>query len=374
VDKLGSELLVRVGEAAIREEERALVAAAIDRGEIGHYGRHVREFEQLFSNFCGVDHGVATSSGTSALHLALVALGIGPGDEVILPTLTMIATANAVRYTGASPVLADCNPTTWTIDPERIVEKVTRRTRAILPVHLYGHPCDMDEIGAIAADHDLRVIEDAAQAHGAEYRGSRAGSFGDASAFSFYVNKVVTTGEGGMVVTNDHKLAERARRLRDQAFDPLDRFRHNELGFNYRMTNLQAAVGVGQMKRIDEIVARKRYVADRYRTLLSEVDGLTLPPEEPWARSVFWMFAVLVEDPFGLTRDELMRSLARAGVETRRFFLPVHCQPIYVDLYDPEAYPVAEELARKGLYLPSGMGLSDHDIDLVARMVVECRQ
>jgi perosamine synthetase len=364
---------VRVGEAAIRDEERELVTAAISRGEIGHFGRHVREFEELFSGYCGVAHGVATSSGTTALHLALAALGVGPGDEVILPTMTMIATANAVRYTGASPVLADCDPVTWTVDPERIAAKVTRRTKAILPVHLYGHPCAMDRIGEVARNHGLIVVEDAAQAHGAECRGRRAGSFGDASAFSFYVNKVVTTGEGGMVVTNDDTLAERSRRLRDQAFDPHDRFRHSELGFNYRMTNLQAAVGVGQMRRIDSIVRRKRDIADRYRQRLAGIPGLTLPPEEPWARSVFWMFAVLVERPYGLTRDELMRALARRGVETRRFFVPIHCQPIYRDLYDPDAYPVAEELAEKGLYLPSGVGLSNEDIDLVARMVVECR-
>jgi perosamine synthetase len=367
------EPLVRVGEPAIGDDERALVNAAMDRGEIGHFGRHVREFEQLFSRFCGVNYGVAASSGTGALHLALAALGIGPGDEVILPTLTMIATANAVRYTGASPVLVDCEPNTWTMDPDQIAEKMTDRTRAIIAVHLFGHPCDMNRIRDIADKHDVRLIEDAAQAHGAECRGVRTGCFGDISAFSFYVNKVITTGEGGMVVTNDSDLAARARRLGDQAFDPLDRFRHSELGFNYRMTNLQAALGVGQMKRIEQIIARKRYIADRYHALLSGVRGLTLPHEEPWARSVFWMFAILVEDDFGLTRDQLMTFLARRGIETRRFFIPIHSQPIYTDLYEAEAYLVADQLSLKGLYLPSGLGMSDDDIDLVSRMVIECR-
>jgi perosamine synthetase len=374
VDRPASDVRVRVGEAAIREPERALVCAAIERGEIGHFGRHVPEFERLFSGYCGAVHGVAASSGTAALHLAVAALGIGPGDEVILPSLTMIATANAVRYTGASPVLADSDPQTWTIDPERVAERVTKRTRAVIPVHLYGHPCDMDAIAAVAGANGLKVIEDAAQAHGALYKGRRAGSFGDANAFSFYVNKVVTTGEGGMVVTNDDVVSARARKLRDQAFDPRDRFRHDELGFNYRMTNLQAAVGVGQMTRIDEIVARKRDIAHRYSAMLADVPGLTPPPEMPWARSVFWMYALLVDDAFGLTRDELMRALAHRGVETRRFFVPVHCQPIYSELYDATAYPVAEGLGRRGLYLPSGVGLSNDEIDHVAQMVIECRR
>ncbi len=364
-----SESTVRVGQPLLGGDESRLVCEAISRGEIAHFGPFVRELEERFSAYCGVRFGVATSSGTAALHVAMAAAGIGPGDEVIVPALTMIATANAVTYTGATPVTADVEDVTWTLDAESVAAKLTERTRAIVPVHLYGHPCDMDALAEVVEGRDVLLVEDAAEAHGAEYRGRRAGSLGDMAAFSFYLNKVMTTGEGGMLVTDRPEVAAAARSLRDQAFEPDNRFVHRVLGFNYRMTNLQAAVGVAQVRRIDELVARKRRTAGRYRALLSGVPGLRLPPEASWASSVFWMFAMLVEEDFGMGRDELMRELAARGIETRPFFVPIHRQPLYGPLLRNERHPVAERLAACGLYLPSGTGLTDAEIDRVTEAV-----
>ena len=363
---------VKVGQPWLGEDEHRLVCQAIQQGEIGHFGPFVGELEERFSAFCGVGHGVAVSSGTAALHVALAAAGIGTGHEVIVPTLTMIATANAVTYTGATPVAVDVDAETWTIDPDAVAAALSPRTRAVLPVHLYGHPCDMDGlVHVLAGRDDVVVVEDAAEAHGAEYQGRRAGSLGHAAAFSFYLNKVLTTGEGGMVVTDDTELAARARKLRDQAFEADNRFVHRMLGFNYRMTNLQAAVGVAQVRRVDELVRRKRDNAARYRRLLAGVPGLRLPPEAPWARSVFWMFAVLVEDEFGIARDDLMAALAQRGIETRPFFVPLHLQPLYVTVLGPGRHPVAEDLSARGLYLPSGTGLEPGEVDRVVEAIAD---
>lgn len=362
---------VKVGEPWLGDDELRLVCDAMARGEIGHFGGYVRELEELFSTHCQARFGVATSSGTAALHLSLASVGIGPGDEVIVPALTMIATANAVRYTGAMPTFADVDPDTWTLDPACVDRLLTPRTRAVLPVHLYGHPCDMDALSAVLAGRDLLVVEDAAEAHGAEYRGRRAGSLGDVAAFSFYLNKVITTGEGGMVVTDDSAIAAAARSLRDQAFEPGARFVHRVLGFNYRMMNLQAALGVAQVRRIDELVRRKRDNAERYRRLLAGVPGLRMPPEASWATSVFWMFAVLVTDEFGIDRDALMAALAERGIETRAFFVPLHRQPLYASVSRDAACPVAERLSARGLYLPSGTGLTFAEIDLVVDAIGE---
>lgn len=363
--------LIKVGQPWLGDDEYRLVCDAMARGDIGYFGAFVREFEERFSAYCGTRFGVAASSGTAALHLSLAAAGIGAGDEVIVPTLTMIATANAVTYTGARPVIADVDSETWTLDPNAVVSQLTARTRAIVAVHLYGHPCDMDALRDLAAERDVVIVEDAAEAHGSEYRGRRAGSLGDVAAFSFYVNKVVTTGEGGMVLTDDSATAAAARSLRNQAFQPEARFVHSTLGFNYRMTNLQAAVGVAQVRRIEQLVARKRENAAHYRRLLANVPGLRLPPEAPWARSVFWMFAVLVEDDFGLDRDAVMRALADRGIETRPFFVPLHRQPLYATLFADRPCPVADWVSARGLYLPSGTGLTPSEIERVVQAVAE---
>ncbi len=349
--------------------ERRYVAECIESNWISSAGRFVHAFEASFAAAAGCTHGVACASGTAALHLALATLGIGPGDEVIVPTFTMIATANAVTYTGATAVLVDAEPETWNLDVQQVAARVTPRTRAIVAVHTYGHPAAMQPLDEIARRHRLALLEDAAEAHGAVYRGAAVGSLGDAAAFSFYGNKIVTTGEGGMVTTNDESFARTARRLRDHAFSPDRHFWHPYLGFNYRMSNLQAAVGLAQTERLPQLAAARRRNARRYGERLAAVPGLTLPGERPEVESVFWMYALLVEDDFGCSRDELRRRLARRGIETRTFFIPVHLQPIYFRRHRGERYPVAEELCRKGLYLPSGPALSEAEIDRVAREV-----
>jgi perosamine synthetase len=293
-------------------------------------------------------------------------MGIGAGDEVIVPSFNLIVAANAVILTGARPVLVDVDARTWCLDPALVEEKITPRTRAIIAVHIYGHPCDMDAIMAVAARHGLRVIEDGAEAHGAEYKGRRVGAIGDAGCFSFYGNKIITTGEGGMVVTDDRALAAQMRLLRNQAFEE-PRFVHRFVGFNYRLTNIQAAIGLAQVERIDERVAHKRAMAGWYSRLLAGAAGVTLPAEEPWAKNVYWMYGIVLDEAFGPNRDETMRALAAHGVETRAFFHPMHQQPVFRDGADPRfpdvrgAYPVSERLGRCGLYLPSGSAITEDD-------------
>lgn len=348
------------------EKELEYVSDAVRSGWISSQGQYVSEFEEAFSHYCGVRYGVAVTSGTTALHLALVVLEVGPGDEVIMPPITHIACANMVTLTGAKPVLVDCARDTWGIDPAKIEEKVTSRTKAIMVVHLYGHPVDMDPILEIADKYGLYGIEDAAEAHGAEYKERKAGSLGHIGCFSFYANKIITTGEGGMIVTNDADLAAKARKLRDQAYEKERRFWHQELGFNYRMTNPQAAIGVAQMERIDQFINIRRRNAQLYNNLLSEVPGLTLPPEVRWAKNVYWMYSILVDDSFGMSRDELMAYLRKQGIDTRPFFYPIHLQPLYADQFKDEIYPIAEELSVKGMNLPSGNELTEAEVRRIA--------
>ncbi|MDH7513666.1 MAG: aminotransferase class I/II-fold pyridoxal phosphate-dependent enzyme [Clostridiales bacterium] len=379
------ESLIPVNEPLIGRNALAYVTQCIETGWVSSSGSFIPRFEQEFARYLGVKHAITTTSGTTALHLAMASLGLGPGDEVIIPALTMIAVPYAVLYTGGEPVFVDVDPEIFAIDPEKVREfidkncsfdskkrkllnKRTGRTvSAIVPVHLYGHPCAMDEIMAVARSYNLAVIEDAAEAHGALYfpagnkaAGRLAGTIGLAGCFSFYANKIVTTGEGGMVVTDDDALAERARRLKDLAHDPERRFLHTELGFNYRMTNLQAAIGVAQLEEIDRFIAIKREMAQTYQELLSGVPGLVCPQEKEWARSVYWMYTVLVEKEFGLSRDELMRQLRERGVDTRTFFVPCHKQPLFQAKaeYRKLSFPVSEALSEKGLYLPSGLALT----------------
>jgi len=363
--------LIPVNEPRLGALERSYLLDCLDSGWISSRGPYLARFEQEFAAYCGVRHGVATTNGTAALHVALAALGIGAGDEVILPALTMAATAFAVVYTGATPVLVDSEPLRGNLDPTQLEATITPRTRAILVVHLYGHPVDMDPIHEIAQRHGLPIVEDAAEAHGATCRGRRAGSLGTIACFSFYANKIVTSGEGGMVVTDDDALADRALRLRDMAHSPTQRFLHEELGFNYRLTNLQAALGLAQLHQIDASLARKRSMAARYRERLAGIPGLRLPDEAPWAQNVYWMYAVVVDEPFPLDRDALMAALAAEGIETRSFFIPMHLQPAlrHLGLFAGEEYPVAEDLGRRGLYLPSGLAITDEQIDLVAATI-----
>jgi perosamine synthetase len=289
-------------------------------------------------------------------------LGIKKGDEVIIPDLTFVATANAVTYCNAKPVFVDSHPEYWCIDPEKIEEKITPTTKAIIPVHLYGHPCDMDAILDIARDHNLYVVEDAAEAHGAEYKGKKAGIFGDISCFSFYGNKIITTGEGGMCLTNNEELAEKARMLRDHAMSKEKRYWHEVIGFNYRLTNLQAAVGVAQLEKIGKIIETKRRNAELYSEELKDLEGTGLiisHPEMKWAKCVYWMYCILIEDKLGISRDDLMSELRKNEIDTRPFFYPMHVIPPYKN---NKRFQIAEEISRKGINLPSGVSLTEEKI------------
>lgn len=363
--------MIEVFEPVIGEEEIEAVVAALRRGEIsGSFGESIPRFEQEFAEYCGCKYGVAVSNGSTALHLAVAAAGIGLGDEVLVSASTNIATALAVIHNGATPVPVDSEDVTWNLNLDLIGDLVTSKTKAIIPVHLYGHPVDMDRLMEIARRHNLLVIEDCAESHGATCRGRMTGSFGEMACFSFYANKVITTGEGGMITTNDEHLAERLRLLRNLAFTK-PRFRHEEAGFNFRMTGYQAAMGHAQFLKIDHIIAEKRRVAATYNRFLSGIDGLQLPYEAEWARNVYWMYAVVVQPEFGITRDELMKRLYAAGIDTRTFFCPMNQQPCLQARPDFREVPcpVADGLWNKGLYLPSTYTLSEDAIKQVAEAV-----
>jgi perosamine synthetase len=349
------------------ERERTYVAEAMASGWLSSRGPFVARFEATFAAFCGAPHGIAAASGTTALHLALAALRLGPGDEVIVPACTMIGSVNPVRYVGATPVVVDVAPGSWTLDPERVAAAMTPRTKAIVVTHLYGHPADVDALRAAAPG--IPIVEDAAEAHGAEWRGRRAGSLGDIAAFSFYANKILTTGEGGMVVTARADLAERCRSLRDHAFGPdATRYEHREVGFSYRMSSLQAAVGLAQAERAAELVGKSRRVGARYRAALAGVPGLQLQGEVPGAQSACWVFPLVVREGGAATRDGLRAGLTRAGIESRDLFHPIHRQPAYADCAGALC-PVAERLGERGLYLPSGPGRTDEEVDAVIAAV-----
>ncbi len=358
--------MIPVNQPAIAKNALKYVSDCIKTGWVSSAGSYINRFEEAFAKFIGVKYAVTTTNGTTALHLALAALGIGPADEVILPDHTMFACADAICYTGAKPVAIDAQRDTWNIDTAKIEAKITKHTKAIMPVHLYGHPADMDPIMRLAKKYDLYVVEDAAEAHGALYKGKTVGSFGTINAFSLYANKIVTSGEGGMVVTNDKKLAERARTLHDLAHSPKRRFLHEEIGFNYRLTNMQAALGLAQLEEVNKFIKKKLWMADLYNKLLADVQGLSLPPQKPWARNVYWMYAILVEDGFGINRNRLQQQLKERSIDTRTFFIPLHKQPALIKLgyYDgnEREFPVSDEISRRGLYLPSGLAITETQI------------
>ncbi len=316
--------MIPVCEPVLNGREMKYVSDCLETNWISSAGKYISLFEEKFSAYCNVPHGIACSNCTAGLHMSYLALGIGPGDEVLIPDFTLIVSANTVILAGAKPVLVDVDPRTWCMDATKIEAKITPRTKAIMVVHMYGHPCDMEAICKIAKQHNLFVIEDCAQAHGAEVNGGKAGSFGDVSCFSFYGNKILTTGEGGMVLCKDEKIAKKLRLLRDQGFqDP--RFVHEVMGFNYRMTNIQAAIGVAQTEMVEEKIAEKRRIGATYNELLAGNPFFTLPYEEPWAKNVYWMYGILVDESFGNTRDELMKKLKAKGVDTRAFSAACTC-------------------------------------------------
>lgn len=362
----GRRAFIAVAEPSIGERELELVADAVRSGWVSSLGEYVTAFEDELASRCGVAHAVATSNGTAALHLALAVVGVGPGDEVIVPSLTFVATAAAVRYLGASTILADSDRAHWCVDPVDVAKRVSPRTRALVAVDLYGHPADMDALADITNEHGLVLVEDAAEALGAAYRERPAGGLGSIGVLSFYGNKLITTGEGGALLTDDSALAERARFLRDHAMDPNRRYWHGEIGFNYRITNLQAALGVAQLERLDEFLARKRAIAAAYRAGLQDIPGVILQEEAAWASSSWWMTTLRINAAHGVDRDELAARLRTDGVDSRPAFVPVHLLPPYRQ-QDP--LPVAEAVGSEGLSLPSGTSLTDSELEYVIASV-----
>jgi perosamine synthetase len=371
--------MIPVNEPLLTGNEQKYVTDCIRTGWVSSAGKYINEFESGWAAYCGKKYGVAVSNGTTALDVAVHCLGLKPGDEVILPSFTIISCALAVVKNGGVPVLVDCDRETWNMDPTQVQEKITVKTKAIMPVHIYGHPVEMDPLLDLAEDHKLAVIEDAAEAHGAEYKSGRTkswqrcGSFGTFSCFSFYANKLVTTGEGGMVLTDDDVLVKKARSYRDLCFQPQQRFLHEHLGHNYRLTNIQAALGVAQIERMDEIIAKKRSMAREYTRLLKDIPQIQLPVEKTWARSVYWMYALVLSEKTGMNNREFASRLFEKGIDTRPFFIGMHEQPAFrkIGLFRDEHYPVTERIARQGLYLPSGLTLTDSQIQEVATIVHE---
>ena len=366
-------MLIPVNAPVISPEAKKNLMDAVESGWISSAGKYLSEFEENFAKIYGVKQAIAVANGTAALHVALMALGIKAGDEVIVPAFTMAASWLAVMYTGAKPVFVDCERETYNIAVDKIVAKITKRTKAIMPVHIYGHPCEMTAIMEIAQRYKLAVIEDAAEVHGATYQGKLAGTFGEIGCFSFYANKIITTGEGGMIITDSLELAEKCRKLKD-LHHSATRFIHDGLGYNYRLTNMQAALGVGELQHLDEYVEKKIWLADLYNQLLADVPGLKLPITKPGVKNVFWMYAILVDqEKFGLDRDELRRALKDRGVETRDFFYAPSDQPVLKDIIGAERFPNTEFIAAHGLYLPSGLNLTEEQINFVCQKIKEIR-
>jgi perosamine synthetase len=368
-----SDRFIPVAAPVLAGNEKAYVLDCIESAWISSCGKYVEQFERAFADFCGVRHAVSCNSGTAALHVALLALGVGPGDEVIVPTLTFVATANAVTYCGARPRFVDVDPDTWTLDPALIEAKITARTKAILPVHLYGHVANIDAITEIARRHNLFVVEDAAEAHGAKFRGQRVGSLTEVAAFSFYGNKIISCGEGGMVVTDSDEIGRYAGQLRGQGMDPERRYWFPIIGYNYRMPNLTAAVGLAQLERIDWHVDRRREVAAWYRDLLRDVPGIRWQTKMDGRGNVDWLFTIVLEEEIRVTRDDVMARMSERGVETRPVFYPMHLLPPYREMSKEDGdFPVAERVARSGLSLPTWAGLQREDVVYVCDALRDC--
>ncbi len=366
--------IIPVAEPAFFGNEEKYVAECVKTRWVSSLGKFVPEFESQFAKFCGSKYGVAVFNGTVALHLALVAYGIGQGDEVIVPTLTFVATSNTVLYTGATPVFVDSEPETWNMDPKKIEQVITKKTKAIIVVHLYGHPAEMDAILKIAKKHHLVVIEDAAEAHGAEFRGKRVGSMGDVGCFSFYGNKILTTGEGGIIVTNNKKIAQRMQFLKDHCMSYTRRYYHSEMGFNYRMTNVQAALGLAQLEHVDLFMKRKREIAQQYEKYLRDISWLELPPAKKWAKTIYWMYSIILKPGAPITRDALMDLLAKNKIDTRPFFIPNHTFPYFKKETRRMKFPVADHLGKNGMNLPSSVLLSEEDVRRVCEVIRSVRK
>lgn len=354
--------LIPVAAPSIGQREIELVTQAIKSGWVSSKGEFIELFERDFARFCGSAHGSTTANGTVALHLALLALGIEPGDEVIVPTFTFVGSISPLLYVGARPVFADVDKDHWCIDPASIEKSITPRTRAILVVHLYGHPAEMDRIHDIANKHNVAVIEDAAEAHGALYRKNRVGALSDVAIFSFYGNKVITTGEGGIVLSNNKGIIDRVNFLKNHGMDPARRYWHPAVGYNYRMTNLQAALGLAQLSRIEDLLAKKRQIQSWYQAHL-DAKMVTFQIEMPWAKSACWMVSVLPQKIVTPEqRDQLIFDLGRQGIESRPLFYPAHTFPPYVSFAQGTRFPAAESISYRGINLPSGVDLSEEEV------------
>jgi perosamine synthetase len=368
---------IPVNEPLLDGAERRYLEACIDTGWISSEGPFVERFEAEFAARVGRRYGVAVCNGSAALEAAVAALRLGPGDEVIMPAFTIISCAAAVVRAGAMPVLVDSDARTWNMRADQVAARITGRTRAIMAVHIYGLPTDMDPLLELAERHGLKIIEDAAEMHGGAYKGRPCGSFGDLSVFSFYPNKHITTGEGGMLVTDDEALASRCRSLRNLCFQPGRRFVHEELGWNLRMSNLQAAIGLAQLERLDLFLDRKRRMGALYAELLKGIPNLLLPTAAThYADNIYWVYGLVLEDGVAFGAEEAAMLLAKHGIGTRPFFWPMHEQPVFqkMGLFADERYPVAERLARRGFYLPSGLALTKAQMRRVAGVVREVLQ
>lgn len=360
---------ISVAEATLNGNEKKYVLDCLDSTWISSSGKYITEFEAAFAKYCGVKHAISTNNGTTALHLALVGLDLKPGDEVIVPTVTYIATANAVRYCGATPVLVDCVPGTLNICPDSVEKAITSKTKGIIPVHLYGHPANVPAINQIAAKHGLWVLEDAAEAHGSEVNGVRVGALSDCATFSFFGNKIITTGEGGMITTNNDQLAEKMKLYRSQGMDPNRRYWFPVVGYNYRMTNIQAAIGLAQLENIEEAIAKRDEIKARYKENLARLSSdILFADETPGYRSVCWMFNIFLSKGFAYERDRVRDALETAGIETRPVFHPMHTLPPYKE---ERTFKVADEWCQRGINLPTHLMLTEQQIDFVCKTLVE---
>ena len=366
MDKSNTNKFISVAEPALIGNEEEYVLDCLHSTWISSSGKYIQRFEKEFAEFCSVKHAISVSNGTVALHASLLALGVSSGDEIIIPTLTYVASANAVTYCGAKPVCIDSEPKTWNIDVSKIESAITSRTKGIMAVHLYGHPADMEAILVLAKKYNLFVLEDAAEAHGAKYKGQTIGSIGNVATFSFYGNKIITTGEGGMVTTNDDELAQIIRQLKGQGQDPQKRYWFPTVGYNYRMTNIQAAIGLAQLEKIDWHLQRRQDNAKVYRDLLKGDPRFSFQIDMPWAKNVYWINSVLLAENFPLSRDEVMLILREKNIETRPLFYPMHTLPMYSSgLTKQQAFPVAEDLSQRGFNLPSSANLNIDDIEYI---------
>lgn len=365
---------IPVNEPLLDGNEKKYLSECIDTGWISSEGPFVKRFEDEFSKRMGRKHGIAVTNGTSALDAAVEALGIGPGDEVILPTFTIISCILQIKRSGAKPILIDSDPITWNMDVKQIESKISKKTKAIMVVHIYGLPVDMDPVLELCKKYKLKLIEDSAEVIGQTYKNRPCGSFGDISTVSFYSNKHITTGEGGMILTDDESIAENCREIRNLYFQPKKRFVHHRLGWNMRMTNIQAALGLAQLERLDEFLQKKRWIGNKYNDLLKNLGGVQLPLKKTdFASNIYWVYGLVLDNSLNYDSNEIMKNLSENDIGCRPFFYPLHQQPVFAEegLFKGERYPVAERLYKKGFYLPSGLALTEDQISRVASQLIK---